>query len=93
MRNPANRYNQFHGHRPRKYYRTRFHIPISLIRLGKVTRIEYESDKNNGGGDGRLTTYYHDHNSPVYLYMDETGKKQLYLIGSKLKVTRAGIEN
>lgn len=93
MRNPANRYKQFHGHRPRKTYRTNFHIPKNLICLGRATRIEYESDKKNGGGDGRKAIYYHDHTSPVYVYMDETGKRQLYLIGSKLKVTRAGIEN
>jgi len=93
MKNPNKRYNEFHGHAPRKYYKTRFHIPISLIRLGRVTRIEYESDKNNGGGDGTKAIYYHDHTSPVFVYMDETGKKQLYLIGQKLKVTRAGIEN
>ena len=71
----------------------RFHYPRQLICLGRCTRVEYESDKWNGGGDGTRAIYYHDHETPVYLYMDETGKRQLYLMGKKLKVTRAGIEN
>jgi len=92
-KNPINRYKQFHGHKPRRYSRTNFHVPKNLILLGRATRIEYESNKSNGGGDGKKAIYYHDHTSPVYLFMDETGKNQLYLIGNRLKVTRAGIEN
>lgn len=93
MRNAVNRYRQFHGRTPRFRQNIKFHQPKKLIRLGRAVRIEYESDKLHGGGDGQTCIYYHDHTTPVYLYMDETGRKQLYLIGSRLKVTKAGIEN
>lgn len=93
MRNESRRYRAFHGKNPRSVRKGKFHDPKTLIRLGKAVRIEYESNKFNGGGDGRMAVYYHKFETPVTLYMDETGKRQLYLIGSKLKVTEAGIEN
>lgn len=87
------RYQQFHGRSPRRSRFKRFYQPRHLIRLGQCVRIEYLADKYNGGGDGKKTLYYHDHETPVYLYMDERGAFQLYLLGDELKVTRRGIEN
>lgn len=87
------RYRQFHGRNPRSFTRRRFHKPQHLVKLGRVHAIEYESDKWNGGGDGTRAIYRHRFETPATLYMDETGKKQLYIMGSRVKVTRAGIIN
>lgn len=87
------RFQEFHGRRPASVYRADFLIPRKLIFLGRAVAIIYEVDKKNGGGDGRVSEYIHDFETPVGLFMDETGRRQLYLIGEKLKVTRDGIEN
>ncbi len=86
-------FNRFHGQPVKIESVTTFSVPEHLIKLGQAIAIVYKCDKKNGGGDGQPAEYVHDFETPVGLYMDETGKKQLYLIGSKLKVTTAGIEN
>lgn len=87
------KYREFHGHEPRFVEEYGFNIPKKLIILGKAVAIEYKTDKINGGGDGKMAVYRHKFDTPCYVCMDETGKRQLYVIGSKLKVTKAGIEN
>lgn len=87
------RFREFHGRRPRFVYRADFYIPNKLILLGRAVAIVYEIDKKHGGGDGKITEYIHDFETPVGLFMDERGKRQLYLIGEKLIVTKDGIEN
>lgn len=87
------RYLSFHGKRVRGIAQRMFHVPENLILLGRAHQIVYVTDKINGGGDGKIAEYIHTFETPVNLYMDETGKKQLYLMGQKLKVTSHGIEN
>lgn len=87
------RFKEFHGRRPAFVYKADLYIPRKLIFLGRAVAIIYEVDKRHGGGDGRVSEYIHDFETPVGLFMDETGRRQLYLIGEKLKVTRDGIEN
>lgn len=70
-----------------------FHVPKQLVFLGKAIAIEYECDKWNGGGDGTKAVYRHTFETPAVVAMDERGKKQIYIIGDRLKVTDAGIEN
>jgi hypothetical protein len=89
----ADRYREFHGKNPRRQTGQRFHIPKQLVLLGKAVAIEYETDKLNGGGDGRRAVYRHEFETPAIVCMDETAHNQLYVIGSKIKVTDAGIEN
>lgn len=86
-------YNKFHGKMPRAKSKQSFHVPKNLVWLGKAHAVEYICTKENGGGDGKPAIYRHLFETPVHLYMDETNKKQLYIIGSRLKVTKAGIEN
>jgi len=86
-------YRKFHGKRPRYKSKTKFHIPKVLVLLGRANCVEYITNKKNGGGDGKTAIYKHTFETPCYLYMDETNKKQLYIIGTKLKVTEAGVEN
>lgn len=86
-------YQEFHGCKPRGFSQRRFHVPKHLVKLGTAYAIEYVSDKFNGGGDGKRAIYRHRFESPATLFMDETGRKQLYIMGSNLKVTEAGIEN
>lgn len=87
------RFREFHGRRPAFAYHADFYIPSKLIFLGRAIAIIYEIDKKNGGGDGTVAEYIHDFETPVGLFMDERGKRQLYLIGEKLKVTKDGVEN
>jgi len=86
-------YNKFHGKVPKEKKPVKFHIPENFVWLGKIHAVEYVCDKNNGGGDGKKAIYRHKFESPANLFMDETNKKQLYIIGSRIKVTTAGIEN
>jgi len=72
-------YREFHG-RPVRYEKdVSFREPENLVYLGRVHKIEYISDKSNGGGDGRPTVFYHQFKRGVYLYTDEKGQ-QLYIL-------------
>ena len=93
MKSAEERYEDFHGHGIRYRKRYDFHTPKKLVILGKAIAIEYECDKQNGGGDGKKAIYRHEFETPCFVCMDETGRKQLYVIGSRLKTTEAGIEN
>lgn len=64
-----------------------------MIHLGRAVAIVYETDKLHGGGDGKMAEYIHEFETPVGVFMDETGKKQLYILGHALKITNRGIEN
>lgn len=92
-RKSIKKYKAFHGEDPRGTRKKKFHVPENLILLGKAHQIVYVSNKFNGGGDGKISEYIHTFETPCNLYMDETGKKQLYIMGDKLKVTHHGIEN
>ncbi len=72
---------------------TQFHVPKTLIFLGQAVAVVYLANKKHGGGNGTLIEYTHEFETPVDLFMDETGKTQLYLIGKKVVVTDNGIEN
>ena len=87
------KYEMFHGRQAKKILSTNFHVPEYLVLLGDAHAIEYRSTKRNGGGDGTRAIYVHPFESDVKLYMDERCGKALYLLGAKLKVTDAGIEN
>lgn len=87
------KYRQFHGRRSRRKRSWDFHPPKGLVILGKAIAVEYECDKYNGGGDGTRAVYRHKFETPCFVCMDETGRRQLYIVGNRLKVTEAGIEN
>lgn len=87
------RYKDFHGHGVRWRKTHNFHVPRTFVVLGKAVAIEYETDKLNGGGDGKMAVYRHEFETPALVCMDETGKKQLYIVGKDLIVTDEGIEN
>ena len=91
--NSNNKYFAFHGNDPRARIGINFHYPRTLLFLGEAVAIEYRSDKVHGGGDGKKRVYRHEFATPVKLCMDERMKKQLYIIGNRMKVTEAGIEN
>lgn len=93
MSSQLKRYFTFHGKSAKKSKEYDFHIPEELTILGKAIAIEYECSKLNGGGDGKKAIYRHKFGKKVNLCMDEKTKRQLYIIGDKVKVTKAGIEN
>lgn len=93
MPDPYDKYVEFHGKQPKRSRRVNFHKPKTLIILGKAHAIEYVTDKLHGGGDGKEAIYRHTFETPALVCMDETGRKQLYVIGKDLVVTEAGIEN
>ena len=87
-------YQRFHGHAVRWAKNFPFRQPSGpLVILGRAIAIEYECDKLNGGGDGTKAIYRHEFETPAVVCMDETGRKQLYILGNKIIVTRDGIEN
>jgi len=86
-------YIEFHGKNPSRRRKIDFHAPKRLVVLGKAKAIEYCCSKRHGGGDGRNAIYRHEFETPMYLCMDERKGKQLYILGGRLKVTEAGVEN
>lgn len=90
---PLTRYRMFHGRNKCPWTTTPFHVPKNLIFLGQAISIVYLCNKKHGGGDGKLTEFEHEFETPVDLFMDERGAAQLYLVGRQLKVTENGIEN
>jgi hypothetical protein len=93
MRKAIEKYEMFHGKRAKVVKQVNLKTPKQLILLGKAHAIEYVTNKINGGGDGTTATYRHVFETPCILAMDQSARNQLYIIGSKLKVTEAGIEN
>ena len=87
------KYREFHGKGPVRIYQRKFNYPEKLIFLGYAHKIEYISNKLNGGGDGKTATYVHKFTRGTKLYMDEKMGKQLYIVGAKLQVTDEGIKN
>jgi predicted ABC-type transport system involved in lysophospholipase L1 biosynthesis ATPase subunit len=92
MRKGFQRYAEFHGKRSKKVFEKTLHTPKELIQLGRIHAVEYECTKLNGGGDGKKAIYRHVFENPAYLYEDEQGCKQLYILGERIEVTNAGIE-
>jgi hypothetical protein len=92
-RKPVKQYRAFHGHEPRVESVYKFHPPKGMVILGEIAAVEYVTDKNNGGGDGKYATYRHKFDRGSILCADEKMKQQLYIIGKKIKVTSAGIEH
>ena len=88
-----NAYKNFHGKKPKKVTHGKFHVPTHLIELGDALEITYRCNKWNGGGDGQYARYVHTFSRGTKLYMDERTGKMLYIAGTKLIVTDAGIEN
>jgi len=86
-------YQEFHGHDPRTKRSWNFHVPKGFVILGKAIAVEYETDKLNGGGDGKKAVYRHEFDKSTLLLMDERQAKQLYIVGPKLIVTDRGIEH
>jgi hypothetical protein len=87
------KYRQFHGKEPRSQGSVEFPVPKKLVYLGEAVAIEYRCSKLNGGGDGKRAVYRHEFESSVKLCMNETGRKVLYLLGSRIMVDDEGIKN
>lgn len=91
--NPKDLYFKFHGKAVKAIKKIVFSQPSTLVYLGRAMSIVYLSDKKHGGGDGKPCEFEHEFETAVHLYMDEKGKRQLYLIGEKLFVNEDGIQN
>jgi hypothetical protein len=89
-------YEVFHGKPPRGVIKlevdTLKGFPKNLIFLGEAIQIVYKCNKVHGGGDGRMAMYKHKFSKGTLVCTDKK-MKQLYIVGKKLKVTSAGIEN
>lgn len=86
-------YGRFHGHAPRFAKTARFRCPKGLIILGEAVAVEYRCDKLHGGGDGKKAVYRHEFDRGAVVCADESMKRQLYVLGGRVKVTDAGIEH
>lgn len=93
QRKEVKKYSEFHGKGPTKIYQKKINIPEKLIFLGYAHKIEYISNKLNGGGDGKTAIYVHKFTRGTKLFADEKMGGQLYIMGKTLKVTDRGIEN
>lgn len=86
-------YRMFHGKPPRKVEELFIHYPKQLTLLGDAVAIEYRTNKLHGGGDGKTHVWRHEFKKGAKVCMDEKCKSQLYIIGERIRVTDAGIEN
>jgi len=86
-------YRRFHGKDPDAAGKIRFDVPRGMVLIGRAVAVEYECSKWHGGGDGRKAVYRHKFGPGAILCMDEKHRRQLYIIGTKVKVTAAGIEH
>lgn len=86
-------YRRFHGKNPIKVTTIAAApgLPSLLIYLGEAHTTDYLSSKRNGGGTGKTEHFTHRHAKGTGLYTDISGKN-LYILGPRLKITRAGIE-
>jgi hypothetical protein len=90
MRRLTKEYRSFHGHDPRYERQVPFTPPKSFVLLGEAVAVEYRCDKLAGGGDGKNAVYRHSFDKGAILVMDQT-RRQLFILGSKIRVTSAGI--
>ena len=90
---PERKYERFWGRRVRSVTRRKFHIPKTLIHLGDAHAIEYCCNKWNGGGDGTTAVYRHKFKKGAKLFMDERSRVQLYILGTKIRISDPGIIN
>lgn len=82
----------FHGREVRESGTVMLNEVTGLVKLGKAVAIEYECDKYNGGGDGTRAVYRHEFGPGAVVAVDQTMKRQVYIIGSRIRTTDAGIE-
>lgn len=87
------KYFEFHGHEYEFVEERDIEISPTLVRLGRVHSIVYESDKFNGGGDGKKALYEHKFKRGAHLCTNEKGEKILIIVGDKIRVTDRGIVN
>lgn len=85
-------YIDFHGYDPDLAQEVAFEPISHLVHLARATAIEYESDKENGGGDGKLSRYRHEFGKNVQLFVDQTSKR-LLIMGGRMYVNHRGIVN
>lgn len=86
-------YQRFHGKPSRREGAFDFRAPKGLVVLGEAVAVEYKCNKLNGGGDGRMAVYRHKFDKGAVVCCDDKAKRQLYILGSKIIVTSAGIEH
>jgi hypothetical protein len=83
-------YSTFHQFAPGRRLRLRCErrIPETLVSLGKLRALIYESDR---GQCGRPRCFVHRFEMPPALLADPRGRK-LFVLSDRLRVTRNGLE-
>jgi subtilase family serine protease len=84
------KYEKFHGKQAQEIGEIKFEVPKTFVYLGDAIEIVYKCNKKNGGGDGKMSEYAHKCGKGNILCTDENGKN-LYIFGSKQKITERGI--
>ncbi len=90
VRKAARLSSQFYGFHPRQVNRILMRWPKALVRLGRVVRLDYVCDKE----DGRTRIYRHDFGRPPMLCAGEKnvgGGKNLLLVIGSFRITKEGI--
>lgn len=71
-------------------------LPKTMVRLGEVRGIVYDSDKYAGGPDNprsEVITYEHETKRPRPLLVTDPDGRHVHIIGGKMKVTADGLVN
>jgi hypothetical protein len=71
-------------------------IPKTLVGLGRLHSVVYESDKYAGGPDnpkGERLLYEHEFKSPRPMLATDPDGRNLHIVGGRVKVTRNGLVN
>lgn len=89
LQQAARTFQKWHGFNPSQVTAIsgQRRVPRTLVALGTVPEIVYESDK----WTGRKTTYVHKTSRPRPVLATGSDGKGLYLVGGRVRVTRDGL--
>jgi hypothetical protein len=71
-------------------------IPRTVVKLGEIRQIVYDSDKYAGGPDnpsGAVITYEHTTKRPRPLLVTDPDGRNVHIVGGRMQVTADGLKN
>lgn len=90
------KWHEFDAHRVTKVKGPSRVIPKTLVKLGELRQIVYDSDKYAGGPDnprGETITYEHTTKRPRPLLVTDPDGRSVHIVGGRMQVTADGLRN
>lgn len=90
------KWHEFGAHRVTRVKGPSRVIPKTLVKLGEIRQIVYDSDKYAGGPDnpsGEVITYEHTTSRPRPLLVTDPNGRHVHIVGGRMQVTADGLKN